>query len=104
MLVLVVAVFAICWLPIHAFHILTDAGLVPFNYQVFMMVSTVHKYRSVVKCVIGTLWTDGWGHTHTGCNGKSLFIYMRATNLVNVCPFVPFLGVGVFGLLVHIIY
>ena len=39
MLILVVATFAICWLPIHLFHLATDAGLLAYNYQLFMLVS-----------------------------------------------------------------
>uniref|UniRef100_A0A6P6YEN6 Probable G-protein coupled receptor 83 n=1 Tax=Dermatophagoides pteronyssinus TaxID=6956 RepID=A0A6P6YEN6_DERPT len=38
MLILMVAAFAICWLPLHLFHLLTDAGFLHYNYRIFMMV------------------------------------------------------------------
>ncbi|KAH9413423.1 hypothetical protein DERP_007899 [Dermatophagoides pteronyssinus] len=37
MLILMVAAFAICWLPLHLFHLLTDAGFLHYNYRIFMM-------------------------------------------------------------------
>ncbi|KAI2807899.1 Neuropeptide Y receptor [Blomia tropicalis] len=46
-LVLVCASFAICWLPIHLFHLLTDAGLFNYNYQIFMMLKT-YKIRNAI--------------------------------------------------------
>lgn len=39
MLVLVVAAFALCWAPIHIFHLLVDAGAIGYHYQAFMVVS-----------------------------------------------------------------
>lgn len=44
MLVLVVTVFAICWLPLNIFHLLTDAEIVPFNDIVFKVVRIYYYY------------------------------------------------------------
>ncbi|XP_054160001.1 G-protein coupled receptor 83-like [Oppia nitens] len=37
MLVLVVAIFAICWLPLNIYHLLMDLHLAPHNYKIFIM-------------------------------------------------------------------
>ena len=32
------AVFAVCWLPLHLFHLATDAGWLPYSHRLFMAV------------------------------------------------------------------
>ncbi len=49
MLVLVVCAFAISWLPLHVFHILSDAGIISYNYQIFMVVSARRRRRGKLR-------------------------------------------------------
>ncbi|XP_075677092.1 uncharacterized protein LOC142645225, partial [Dermatophagoides pteronyssinus] len=37
MLILMVMAFAICWLPLHLFHLLIDSNLIDYNYHLFMI-------------------------------------------------------------------
>nr|XP_046908711.1 uncharacterized protein LOC124490284 [Dermatophagoides farinae] len=54
MLIFMVAAFAICWLPLHIFHILTDAGWLQYNYRIFMVVHWIAmssvSYNPFIYC------------------------------------------------------
>jgi hypothetical protein len=42
MLVVVVCVFALCWLPLNVYHLLVDFKITQHNFKLFIIVSAAH--------------------------------------------------------------
>ncbi|XP_054164303.1 G-protein coupled receptor 83-like [Oppia nitens] len=63
MLVLVCLTFAVCWLPLNAYHLLMDLNILPHNYTIFLILHALAMssvcYNPMIYCFMNQAFRRG---------------------------------------------
>lgn len=84
LLVLVVAAFAICWLPIHVFNIIRDIDINLINKDYFLLIQLLcHWFAMSSSCCNPFLYA--WLHDRFRSELKEMFTFKRKIIPTNNC-------------------